>query len=222
MKWYIISALLSLAAACATAATPPDTLRTDTAATSGTFYERHTERRIKAWNKMVPNMGSIHFYGGIGLVSLGTGWHYGRRAQWETEVLLGIVPKYSSDQTKLSLTFKQRYVPWLLRLSSRWGIEPLTAGLFINTLFGENFWARQPSRYPKSYYGFAPKLRANLFLGQRLRYDIPRRNRLLWRSISAYYELSTCDLYLVSALPNRRVKLRDILALAFGLRLELF
>lgn len=222
MKWWIINLTFWLAALGAAAACPPDSAATDSTAHAPSFYERNTARRINFWQRMVPNQGCVHLYGSVGLVSLGTGWHYGRKDQWETEVLLGFVPKYESNQTKATLTLKQRFVPWLLPLSSRWGVEPLTTGIFFNTIFGENFWARQPSRYPKNYYGFAPKLRINIFIGQRLRYNIPRRNRLLWKSISLYYELSTCDLYLISALPNRRVTLGDILSLAIGLRLEVF
>lgn len=221
MKWWIINALCWLAALPACAAPAADSLRGDTARRP-TFYERRTQHLRSSWARMVPNMGSIHFYGGVGLVSLGTGWHYGRKDQWETEVLLGFVPKYESDHNKATLTLKQRFVPWRIGLSSRWAVEPLTAGCFVNTIFGEDFWARQPSRYPKNYYGFIPKLRTSIFIGQRLRYNIPSRNRIFWKSISAYYELSTCDLYLISALPNRRVRLGDILTLAFGLRLEIF
>ena len=198
MKWWIINALCWLAALPACAAPAADSLRGDTAQRSPTFYERRTQHLRSSWARMVPNMGSIHFYGGVGLVSLGTGWHYGRKDQWETEVLLGFVPKYESDHNKATLTLKQRFVPWRIGLSSRWAVEPLTAGCFVNTIFGEDFWARQPSRYPKNYYGFIPKLRASIFIGQRLRYNIPSRNRIFWKSIS------------------------DILTLAFGLRLEIF
>lgn len=222
MRWWIINAVFWLAALGAGASPAADSLRADSVPRRLSFYERRTLHLRSVWDRMVPNMGSIHFYGSVGLVSLGTGWHYGRKDQWETELLLGFVPKYESDHTKVTLTLKERFVPWRVSLSSRWAVEPLTAGLFLNTIFGEDFWARQPSRYPKDYYGFAPKLRANVFIGQRLRYNIPSRNRIFWKSISAYYELSTCDLYLVSAIPNRRVRLSDILSLAFGLRLEIF
>lgn len=61
-----------------------------------------------------------------------------------------------------------------------------------------------------------------MFLGQRLRYNIPTRNRLYNKSVTLYYELSTCDLYLVSAIPNSNVRLSDILSLCFGVRMEMF
>ena len=122
MKWWIINALCWLAALPACAAPAADSLRGDTAQRRPTFYERRTKHLSCSWARMVPNMGSIHFYGGVGLVSLGTGWHYGRKDQWETEVLLGFVPKYESDHNKATLTLKQRFVPWRIGLSSRWAV----------------------------------------------------------------------------------------------------
>ena len=164
----------------------------------------------------------MQYAGSIGVVAFGTGWHYGRRDNWETELLLGFVPKYNSDKAKVTLTLRQRYVPWHLPVGRDWHVEPLTAGLFFSSIFGENFWASEPSRYPKRYYGFSTKIRTHVFLGQRLKYTIPDRYRLHNKSVSLYYELSTCDLYLVTAVTNRAVRLRDILSLAVGLRFEVF
>ena len=61
-----------------------------------------------------------------------------------------------------------------------------------------------------------------VILGQRWEYHIPRRLQRIHRSVSFYYELSTCDLYVVSAIPNRRVGLTDILSLCAGIRWDIF
>ncbi len=158
----------------------------------------------------------------VGLLSAGVGWHYGPRDQWETEFLVGFLPRYERERVSATFTLKQRFRPWVIPVSSRWEIDPLTTGLFFNTISGENFWSREPSRYPKRYYGFSTKIRTHVFLGQRLRYNIPTRNRLYNKSVTLYYELSTCDLYLVSAIPNSNVRLSDILSLCFGVRMEMF
>ena len=125
----------------------------------------------------------MQYAGSIGVVAFGTGWHYGRRDNWETELLLGFVPKYNSDKAKVTLTLRQRYVPWHLPVGRDWHVEPLTAGLFFSSIFGENFWASEPSRYPKRYYGFSTKIRTHVFLGQRLKYTIPDRYRLHNKSV---------------------------------------
>lgn len=185
-------------------------------------YLRHTEHYKEVWQHFIPKQATIHFAGGIGFLSAGVGWHYGKRHQWETDLLVGFVPKYNSGEAKVTLTLKERFEPWNIRLCNRWSIEPLTTGIFFNTIFGEDFWAHQPERYPKKYYGFPTKLRTHLFIGQRFSYNIPKRHRRYSKGVSAYYELSTNDFYLLSALSNRRIRPSDVLTLSFGLRFLIF
>ncbi|WP_288510084.1 hypothetical protein [Prevotellamassilia timonensis] len=121
----------------------------------------------------------------------------------------------------MTFTIKERYIPWHCKISSRWDIEPLTTGIFFNTISGEDFWKHQPSRYPKHYYGFSTKIRSNVFLGQRLRYNIPKRKRLFHQAVLIYYEISSCDLYIVSKATNKDFPWRETLSLAIGVKWEL-
>ena len=41
----------------------------------------------------------------MGLLSFGTGWDYGKRNQWETDILLGFIPKYSAKKTKVGADY---------------------------------------------------------------------------------------------------------------------
>lgn len=196
----------------------------DTAAprAAKTKYLRNTARYQRDWSRIVPNQTTMQFAGSIGAYAIGLGWHYGRKQQWETELLFGYVPKKNGGEEHFTFTAKQRYVPWRLPLSSRWAVEPLTTGFFINSIFGEGFWDKEPSKYTHGYYGFSTKIRYNIFVGQRVVYNIPTRHRRFNRSITFYYELSTCDLYVVSAVPNKNVGLGDILSLALGVKMEMF
>ncbi len=215
-KWLISLLLLGGASPAAFAATerleevPPSK------------YQRNTERYNNAWERLIPNQTAVQFAGSIGMFSAGFGWHYGKRDRWETELLLGFVPKYASERAKPTFTVKERFTPWQVDLSSRWCLEPLSTGLFANGIFGEGFWRREPSRYSNGYYGFATKVRFHIFLGQRIRYKIPGRIRRYNKSIAFYYELSTCDLYLISAFTNKQVNFLDALSLGLGLRFEIF
>ena len=245
MKWFLTKVKVLLASALlwssATAATPslapavpspalPDTVSVDTIFLPVDTivlspYVRRTMRIRRDWSRLTPNMQTLQFAGSIGMLSVGMGWHYGRRDQLETELLFGYLPHCNGSEHHYTLTLKQRYIPWhvpLSKRSERWVLEPLTCGGFINTIFGEGFWRREPSKYTKGYYGFNTKLRYNLFVGQRLKFNIPKRHRRFNKSISAYYELSTCDLYVVSSVPNRRIKFHDIVSLAFGMKFEIF
>ncbi len=185
-------------------------------------YDTRIHRYRRAWEALIPTHTKLQFYGGMGLVSVGTGWDYGRRGQWETDVLLGIIPRYSSKRAKATLTLKENYIPWSVGIAKNWAVEPLSAGIYFNTVFSKEFWTREPDRYPKGYYGFSTRIRTHIFLGQRIRWDVPESYRLLSRSITAFYELSSCDLYLVSAFTNHYLRPRDYLRLSFGLKFQIF
>lgn len=162
----------------------------------------------------------IQFAGNMGLLSFGTGWDYGKHNQWETDLLLGFIPKYSSKKAKITMTLKQNYMPWSINIGKGFSTEPLTCGLYMNTVFGDQFWVNEPDRYPKGYYGFSSKVRFHIFMGQRLTYDIDPQRRFLAKSVTFFYEISTCDLYVVSAATNSYLRPRDYLSLSFGLKFQ--
>ena len=186
-------------------------------------YRKRIERYNRFWHGLIPSQVKLQYAGSIGLFSVGMGWHYGhQRRTWETDLLLGYLPSFHTRESRITMTAKQSYVPFRLKVYENWQWEPLSCGLFFNTIFGERFWSSQPSKYPKHYYGFSTSIRANIFIGERLRYQIPTHKRHRISSISLYYELSTCDLYLISAIPNSYLSLKDILSLSFGLKYDFF
>lgn len=185
-------------------------------------YDRRIHRYRKHWEALIPTHTKIQFAGNMGLMSFGTGWDYGKRNQWETDVLLGFLPAYESDRAKATFTLKQNYIPWSLQLGeSRFSVEPLSTGLYFNTVFGDEFWVNEPERYPRGYYGFSSKVRISVYLGQRLTCDIPSKHRFFARQMTLFYELSTTDLYIVSAFTNRYLRPRDYLSLSFGVKMQL-
>lgn len=185
-------------------------------------YDRRVHRYRNRWEVLIPTHTKLQFAGNMGLLSIGTGWDYGKHNQWETDLLFGFLPKYQSDKAKLTFTLKQNYIPWSLPIKkSDFALEPLTCGMYLNTVFGSDFWVHEPERYPKGYYGFSSKVRIHAFLGQRVTYNIPEKYRFSARSVTLFYELSTCDLYIVSAFTNHYLKPKDYLSLSFGVKLQL-
>lgn len=184
-------------------------------------YDKRVHRYRKHWENLIPTHTKLQFAGNMGVLSLGAGWDYGSRNQWETDIFFGILPKYQSDRTKITMTLKQNYMPWSIGLGRQFYVEPLSCGMYVNTVFGDEFWTNEPDRYPKGYYGFSSRVRFHIFLGQRLTYDIPPRWRLGARAITFFYEVSTCDLYVVSAFVNKYLKPKDYLSLSFGLKMQL-
>lgn len=184
-------------------------------------YEKRVQKYEDLWKSLIPSYSKIQYAGGMGLLNFGFGWSYGKKEQWETDVLFGFIPKYSSDATKVTMTLKQNYLPWKKKLNQTVEFEPLECGLYFNTVFNEEFWTKEPDRYPKSYYGFSTRIRTHIFVGQRWRFNIPDEKRFFAKSVTAFYEVSSCDLYIVSAFTNK-LGLDDFLRLSFGLKFEIF
>lgn len=187
-----------------------------------TRYEKMMTRRMEAWRRLIPDHYKWQFAGSIGVVSLGTGWTYGKKQQWETDLFLGFLPKFESDRHKVVFTVKQSYVPWRLRVKeSPWVVQPLSCSFFLSSVLNEKFWTREPDRYPKGYYGFSTRIRANLSLGQRIMFDIPDVSDWLVQEVSLYYELGACDTDFCTFFGDRTIKFKDILSLAIGLKVHI-
>lgn len=213
-------ALTLLSAIGADAHIIPDT--TPDAQTEMSAFEKRQLKYTRRWENLIPKYSKIQFAGGMGIVSVGTGWEYGKNRQWETDLLFGLIPKHSSKHAKVTMTLKQNFTPWNLPLKGHFSLEPLSTGLYLNTVFGSEFWTKNPDKYPKGYYWFSTRMRIHIFVGQRIRLTIPDRHRHYSSSITAFYELSTCDLYVIQAVTNSYLKPKDYLRLSFGLKFNFF
>jgi len=186
-------------------------------------YERRVEKYQNQWARLIPTHTKIQYAGGMGVISLGAGWDYGKNDQWETDVFLGFLPKYSTKENKITFTLKQNFIPWNKKIGTKgFSIDPLACGLYVNTIFNGDFWVSEPDKYPNGYYSFSTKMRFNIYIGQRITFRIPDERRFFAKSITAFYELSTNDLYMVSAFTNSYLKPNDYLRLSFGLKFQLF
>lgn len=211
MRLFIFSLLLLLAT--------PDRAQTDSLPESK--YQRRISRYHSVWHSLIPTQFIIQNAGNMGLVSLGIGWDYGRHEQWETHWMVGRIPKYKSSRGKMTMTIKETFVPWQCNLGKEWVLEPLATGFYLNAVFGHEFWKSQPNRYPDSYYEFmSTKFRLNVFLGERITKQIPNSRRKFVKSVSAFYEISTCDLYIRAMFQDHDVRLSDIVGLSLGLKLQ--
>ena len=190
-------------------------------------YEQRLQRIQNTWASLVPTHFVIQNAGNMGVVSAGIGWSYGKRRQWETDLMFGYVPKHDSSRGKLTTTLKGNYIPWSIDLHGlsakvpehRWHFQPLTTSLYINTVYGSEFWKSQPGRYPDKYYEFmSTKFRLNLALGERITFFIPEKARRRHSRISLFYEVSTCDLYIRSLFQESSIPLKDVLGLSIGLK----
>lgn len=185
-------------------------------------YDKNVNRYKSAWEKLIPTHGKLQFAGDMGLLSFGIGWDYGKNDKWETDIFFGFVPKYETDKFKVTFTLKQNYMPWNCNFGEKFSLEPLACGIYLNTVFGGDFWTKEPDRYPSGYYGFSSKVRIHAFVGQRFTYNIDYKYRKRAKAITLFYEISTCDVYLISAVRNSHLKPDDYLRLSFGIKLQRF
>lgn len=185
-------------------------------------YKMRIERYQRFWNSLIPSQLVIQSAGNMGVISTGFGWDYGKRDQWETHFLVGVVPQYHSKSVKMTATLKENFIPWKTCLGPRWTFEPLTCGFYFNTIFGDEFWNHQPSRYPNNYYWFSTKVRMNVCVGERIGFIVPDNKKKRVKAVSAFYEIGSCDLYLIDFVPNKKVSLKEILGLSLGLKMQIF
>ena len=236
MKSLIISIILSFMSLSANAtgrdslsiadsllyldASPMENVKVDSVVMSR--YDRRIHRRREYWAELIPTQFIMQYAGNMGFMSIGIGWDYGKHKQWETNLMFGYLPKISSHRGKLTMTLKENYLPWSMYLKQGWMLEPLSCGLYLNTVFGSEFWDNQPSRYPDKYYEpLNTKVRIHVFLGQRITKIIPANKRKFLKSISAFYEVSACDLYLRLLVMEKKVRLQDIMCLSVGIKMQI-
>jgi len=184
-------------------------------------YDRHVYKAHKRWASLIPRQFLIQNAGNMGLLSAGIGWEYGRRKQWETQLLVGFIPRHQTSRGKVTFTVKENFIPWSIDLQKGWSVKPLSASLYVNTVSGHEFWKSQPGRYPDKYYEFmSTKLRLNVAFGQQITWQIPDKKRKRAKSITFFYEVSSCDLYIRSKILDNSVPLKDILGLSLGIKLQ--
>lgn len=179
-------------------------------------YEHRMDRRADFWSKLVPDMWAVQFAGGLGMISAGLGWDYGKNKQWETQIMLGFLPKRYNYHSYWTFTLREFFVPWRLKINDSWSVRPLTVALSVNSILHGDFWMSEPDRYPKGYYGFSSRMRFHLALGQRFTFSIPKYKRFLSKEVSLYYEVSTCELYVRQKILSGSIPLKDILMLGVG------
>ena len=200
------------------AATAGDSVHT---AKDETAYERRIRRYNQFWHSLTPDFVRFQYAGSVGLVNLGCGWAYGRRDKWETDLMLGFVTKYAKDKPFFTVTIRETFVPWEKHLKGHFSCQPLSCGLFLNSVLRKDYWTREPERYPeRSYYKFSTKVRFHLFVGQRYSFNIPADKRFMAQKLSAVWEVSACDLYVLNRAVNKSLPWYEMFSLSLGLKYD--
>lgn len=178
-------------------------------------WDKRERVKYEGWERIKPKTFNYQFAGGMGVSALGIGWQYGKRDQASTDLMIGFLPKKFSERFRLTFTLKETYTTWSIRFCDAVSFEPFYCGLYITTITGGDFWGREPDRYPNKYYNFATRLRVTAFIGESITFYTKWKQ---FPNITAFYELSTTDLGLVSSVTNSCLRPRDYMRLSFGLK----
>ena len=81
-------------------------------------FEQRLRRKQQFWASLIPTHFVVQNAGNMGVLSAGIGWSYGKRRQWETDLLFGYIPKHDSSRGKLTTTLKGNFIPWDIDLWS--------------------------------------------------------------------------------------------------------
>lgn len=220
--------LFDIAAALAVLTLAPQTAsaeeneRIDSIPAGMTAYDVRIERYVNTHAKLTPQYAKLQFAGSIGMMSIGIGWDYGKNERWETDFLVGFVPRLESNRAKLTFTLRECFVPWNVRLGeSAIDFSPLRASAGINAIIGHEFWAHNPNRYPEGYYFFSTKFHFICGFGQQWTLNISRDKRRMCRALGLYYNFTTNDTYVLSGFDNKYVNFGDIFHLDIGLKFQI-
>lgn len=218
----IVARALPGGEACGGATVEADSATADSVAVHHVSRFDHREHRARRyWANLIPTQVVLQNAGNMGIVSVGIGWEYGRRTQWETHLLWGFIPKYNSTKAHATSTLKQNYIPWSISFNDWLALEPLEATVYVNTVYGHEFWRSQPGRYPDKYYeALSTKFRINVGVGQRVTLDL-NPDKYYFKGVTFFYEVSSCDLYIRSLFQGTAISFWDILGLSLGFKLQL-
>lgn len=176
--------------------------------------------------KITPAYTKAQYAGGMGMFSLGLGWEYAKK-RLESDLIVGMAPSsysFSGYDAKLLyvLTMKQNYYPWRLRFKNQVLFEPLTISAYATILMNkdEELWMFPPSsRYGNGYYWHSSRVRFHLSVGERISFHLKKSKTA--KVVSLFYEIGTCDLYLVDAINGNEYTFYDLLMASVGIRFSI-
>ncbi|MCC3156187.1 hypothetical protein LJ737_03005 [Hymenobacter sp. 15J16-1T3B] len=159
---------------------------------------------------------------GQGLITAGVGYTT-LRGRVDLDVLAGYVPSKYSITPMGIFTAKAGYSPWTLHLGqSRWQVRPFTVGALVSHTASRGLNDSRDGKYEPGYYWWSSRTRVGGFVGGKVSRVIGHNRYGHPRTLGAYYELGTNDLYLSSIFTNLgALGVHEILTLGFGVKYDL-
>lgn len=162
-----------------------------------------------------PDFVTAQYAGSTGWISFGAGYNL-FKDHARVGIQYGFVPEDKGGKLQI-LSTSLFYKPYVLYLSEKIEFNPLDVGVKVGYHFGDQFYMDWPSRFPKGYYWWKSALRLHLATETSVTYKPKGNGRV--KALTAYLELNSSDLYLVSYFQNlKSLSLPDIFKAGVGLR----
>jgi hypothetical protein len=157
----------------------------------------------------------VQYAGSTGWLGVGAGYNLSKdRARLGLHD--GFVPEEKGGKLKI-LSTSFFYKPYILHISDKLDFSPLDIGAKLGYHFGDQFYINWPSRFPKGYYWWKSALGLHLATETSVTFKLKVPGRA--KAVTAYLELNSSDLYLVSYIQNfKSLTLPDIVKAGVGLR----
>jgi hypothetical protein len=165
---------------------------------------------------LIPDHSKIQYAGSMGIVSASVGWNYWD-GKLETDYYIGYLPQRRGFNHNITTSLEQTYIPWFVENSDGTVFSPIITGIYINRVFGSDYYTELPSKYPDKYYWWSSAVRINFFVGSRIMFQDINSH---FPDIGLFTRFNTNDLYLVSAFDNESIKWYDIIKFSFGCYLK--
>jgi hypothetical protein len=163
---------------------------------------------------------SVQYAGSIGFLSVGAGYDIFKKKS-KLDLLVGYVPAFTGSLPMESITLKLTMGVFTQEVNPQLAVTLLTAGTYFCYTPGLEFSSNLPSWYPDGYYWWSEAVRVNLFIGGDVKFTSAKWKTGRW--LSAYYEIGTNEIKLVSYVQNRSaLSVWTILHAGVGVRYHFF
>lgn len=144
--------------------------------------------------QLIPDYLRFHYAGGVGMVSVGGGFHH-HQEKLNSELIWGYVPPANGASSIHTLAFRTHY-----RIKSDMITANLEShrliGLSLNIAVTRNTCFTWPGRFPSRYYP-PNNLRLMIFIGHTI--SVYLEHSRIFQRISFNFEIGTFDKYLADA-----------------------
>lgn len=170
---------------------------------------------IVSTRALLPDHFVVQHAGNIGFIAFGLGYDLGK--VYHATLLYGFLNETFGDSKVAVNTLSLKNSFHLTKPLTMLNFRP-TAGIAINWGYTKNTFHKLPEQYPNRYY-FQNKIHLAPLVGGEFTRFI--KNSCYFKSISAYYEFSSLDAYILEWIRRDYIKLPDVLTLSVGLKVTM-